>query len=170
MRTLIDGSLENRIDPSEIRAANPEASGVNRPTAIKNAATAESAISTVAPRAGQSQTRVTSTMAIARRNRTSANPAPRLGNVPKSLCIFHIQMKCYRICQRNIEPLSDLPTVVISCSVAECREPYTGADLNWSWIWTGWLLHEQTHAHWNDSSAKSNLDRIYHFGHMPPMG
>jgi hypothetical protein len=89
MSTFNPGSRQTQKAHKETSTADPAARGVNQPTMIRTAAIRESANSTSVSGPGQSRAPDIRVAATASRRISSATPALRLGNVPKSRCILH---------------------------------------------------------------------------------
>jgi hypothetical protein len=83
------GSRQTQKVHKETSTADPAARGVYQPTTIRTAAIRESANSTSVSGLGQSRAPDIRAAATASRRISSATPALRLGNVPKSRCILH---------------------------------------------------------------------------------
>src|ERR1700722_12555413 len=83
------GSRQTQKVHKEIATPDAAARGVYQPTTIRTAAIRESAKSTSVSGPGQSRALDIRAAATASRRISSARPALRLGNVPRSRCILH---------------------------------------------------------------------------------
>jgi hypothetical protein len=83
------GSRQTQEVHKETSIADTAAMGVYQPTMIRTAAMRDSARSTSVSGPGQSRPLEIRAAATASRRISSATPALRLGNVPRSRCILH---------------------------------------------------------------------------------
>jgi hypothetical protein len=83
------GSRQTQKVHKETSVADTAARGVYQPTMIRTAAIRESATSTSVSGPGQGRAFEIKAAATASRRTSSAKPALRLGNVPRSRCILH---------------------------------------------------------------------------------
>jgi hypothetical protein len=109
MSAFIPGSRQIQKVHTETSTADPAARGVYQPTMIRTAAIRDSANSTSVSGPGQSRAPEIRAVATASRRISSATPAPRLGNVPKSRCILNSERNATYIAMEVVTALGFLP-------------------------------------------------------------
>src|SRR5580658_1708096 len=97
MRAFIPGSRQTHKVHREITTADTAARGVYQPATIRTAAIRESATNTSDVGPGQNRAPDTRAAATASRRISSARPAPRFGNAPKSRCILRSKANATQI-------------------------------------------------------------------------